>query len=81
MPASYELTRRVISLGMTHPGLLTALIVAAAPKQIAMASQMVNSESHILRPPSGDTLFDALNPNPIKTPESRIGSTQLTYYL
>jgi hypothetical protein len=27
------------------------------------------------------TLFDALNRNPIKTTESRIGSTQLTYYL
>jgi hypothetical protein len=68
---------------MIHPGLLMALIVAAAPKQIAMARQMVNSESHILRPPSGDhsTLFDALNRNPIKTPEPRIGSTQLTYYL
>jgi hypothetical protein len=46
MLASYDLTRRVISLGMTYPGLLTALMVAATPKQIAMARQMVNSESH-----------------------------------
>src|SRR5271166_5520593 len=52
MLASYENTRRVISLGMIYPGLLTALMVAATPKQIAMARQMVNSESHILRHPS-----------------------------
>jgi hypothetical protein len=40
-----------------------ALMVAATPKQIAMARQIANSESHIA--PSGPviTLFDALNPN------------------
>jgi hypothetical protein len=37
---------------MTHPGLLMARMVAATPKQIAMARQMVNSESHILHPPN-----------------------------
>jgi hypothetical protein len=68
---------------MIHLGLLTALIVAAAPKQIAKARQMVNSESHNLASSERLPLFSthALNPNPIKTPESRIGSTQLTYYL
>jgi hypothetical protein len=35
----------VISWGMTHPGLLMALMVAATPKQIAMARQIANSES------------------------------------
>jgi hypothetical protein len=37
---------------MSHPGLLMARMVAATPKQIAMARQMVNSESHILHPPN-----------------------------
>jgi hypothetical protein len=32
---------------MIHPGLLVALIGAATPKQIAMARQTANSESHI----------------------------------
>jgi hypothetical protein len=39
---------RVISRGITHPGLLMALMVAATPKQIAMTRQTANSESHIL---------------------------------
>jgi hypothetical protein len=43
--------------GAIHPGLLTALMVAATPKHIAMARQMVNSENHILRPPSHDLSF------------------------
>jgi hypothetical protein len=35
-------------------------MVAATPKQIAMARQTANSESHILQPPS--PYFDALYP-------------------
>ena len=63
MLASYELTKTIFSLGMIYPGLLTAFMVAATPKQIAMARQMVDSESHILRPPSHEPLFDAVNRN------------------
>jgi hypothetical protein len=48
MLASYETTRQGEQSGMTHPGLFTALMVAAVAEQIAMARQMVNSESHIL---------------------------------
>ena len=43
-----------------------ARIVAATPKQIAMARQMVNSESHILHTPSllaPSEPMDALNDN------------------
>jgi hypothetical protein len=57
LPLRLFVRDRVISLGMSHPGLLTALMVAATPKQIAMAKQTVKSESHILRPPSGDHSF------------------------
>jgi hypothetical protein len=42
---------------MTHPGLLMALMVAATPKQIAMARQTANSESHICTLPAHDHSF------------------------
>jgi hypothetical protein len=57
MLTSCYLARRVINRGMTHPGLLMALMVAATPKQIAMARQTANSESHILHPPGHDHSF------------------------
>jgi hypothetical protein len=67
MVISCDLTRRVISRGTTHPGLLMAPMVAATPKQIAMARQTANSESHS-EPMT--THFDARYPNP-KTSQSR----------
>jgi hypothetical protein len=47
-----------------------ALTVAATPKQIAMARQTANSESHIFALRAHDNSFHARYPNP-KTSESR----------
>jgi hypothetical protein len=57
LPMLTSCNLRVISRGMTHPGLLMALMVAATPKQIAMARQTANSESHIFALRAHDNSF------------------------
>jgi hypothetical protein len=51
------MNEKMISPGMIHPGLLAALMLAAKPKQIAMARRTVNNERHIMASSSHDHSF------------------------